>query len=112
MADCSKFYAPSENGGSITCIQFDESQLELQTLCNEVNAIAANVIEEFLGLTSGDRVTVAGTLNTILRVFRNGLYQNSTDYSISGNQVIFLAGVPFGSSTGGGGSEDIVVIYA
>lgn len=112
MADCTKFYAPSEQGGSITCDQFNESQLELQTLCNEVNAIAANLVEEFTSLTSGDRVTVSMTLNSVVRVFRNGLYVLSTEYITSGNQVIFTTGVPFGSSPGGAGTEDIVVIYA
>lgn len=41
MADCTKFHLPSENGGNISCAQFEESQVELQILCAEVNALSS-----------------------------------------------------------------------
>lgn len=111
MADCANIHLPSENGGSVSCSQFDETMNELRIICNELNALTGGFKEEFLGLAAGDRVTAANPITAVTDVYRNGLLQPSTAYNVTATQVIFLNNVPFGSSPGGVGTEDVVIKY-
>lgn len=111
MADCNNIFLPSENGGSITCSQLDTTLNEVRVICTELNALTGGFKEEFLGLAAGDRVTAANPITAVTNVYRNGLLQPSTAYNVTATQVIFLDGVPFGSSSGGTGTEDIIIFY-
>lgn len=41
MANCSNIPVPSEEGGSLTCVQLESALLELRVICNELNALSA-----------------------------------------------------------------------
>lgn len=63
---------------------------------------------EFLDLNSGNTVSLP-SLPTSVKVFRNGIRLNSTEYSVSGLVITFTDA--FGLSGGATGAEDIIVDY-
>jgi hypothetical protein len=68
--------------------------------------------ENFIGLTTGESVTTANTINSIVGIYVNGVRQIVTeDYTFTGSVVTFTTTNLFAPSVGAAGSTNVTVIY-
>lgn len=65
--------------------------------------------DEVTGLTAGSSVTLANTPANSPKVYRNGVRQLTSQYSVVGAVITFVDA--FGNSAGGAGPEDVTVDY-
>lgn len=77
---------------------------------NTVEISSGQLTEVFDSLSTGNSVTTAQTVDSLVYVTRNGLMQHSPhDFTITSNTLSFVDS--FGPSVGGVGSETVIVAY-
>lgn len=75
-------------------------------------APAVTYEENFLGLTTGETVTTANTINSVVGIYVNGVRQIAIeDYTFSGSVVTFTTTNLFAPSVGASGTTNVTVIY-